>query len=327
MNLSRVDNFESQARAKIIVWVVAASILVLLPFSVNNLIEHAYMLGYGSLLIVALLAFNGWFSLKGCYYPLMTLAVLTPAIMLLLFYAFQQQGIIGALWCYPAIISFYFMLPERQAWLANALLMLMAVPSAIHFLDPHLTARVIATLVCVSVFAVIFVRIISKQQQQLKQLAMTDSLTGLSNRVMLHTCLEQATDSSERRSYPSCLIALDLDHFKKINDELGHGAGDRVLKGIGHLLSSHIRRSDQVFRLGGEEFLIVLHESDLQQAVTVAEILRNKVETSRFLPDRVITVSGGVAVHQPGEHWRDWLKRSDDLLYQAKQSGRNRILS
>jgi len=123
------------------------------------------------------------------------------------------------------------------------------------------------------------------------------------------------------------LISLDLDNFKKINDTLGHDAGDDVLRGIGKLLQKRIRRSDKVFRLGGEEFLILLYETDSAQGLLVAEELRKKIESMRLLPDRSVTTSVGVATLQPKEDWRDWMKRSDDNLYRAKKEGRNRVLA
>ncbi|MCX4186557.1 GGDEF domain-containing protein [Methylophaga sp. OBS4] len=317
----------SLIQVKTILWVAIAAVFVITPFSINNLIQHRYLLGFGSLGVILILISNAWICLRGRYYPFLTLFGLVPAIIVFLGLAIHRQGMIGALWCYPAVISFYFMLPERQAWIANITLLAMAIPFSWFFIDAALAARVTATLLCVSVFSVIFVRVISAQQQELHELAMTDALTGLSNRVLLHGTLEHAVQQHERRKAPMTLVTLDLDHFKDINDNLGHAAGDKVLRGIGKLLLQRIRRADKVFRLGGEEFLILLYDTNAEDGWRVAEELRQSIEAMPLLPEHIVTTSIGVATLEPGEHWRDWMKRSDENLYRAKKEGRNRIVA
>ena len=318
---------ESPIRVKTIVGVAVVVFVFLMPFSLYNFFQEKYILGTGSLSVVLLMAINAWNCWHGRYYPFLILIGLAPIIVIFLGFAIYQQGLIGLLWCYPAVISFYFMLPERYAWGANIVLLAMSLPMSWLFLDAELASRATATLLCVSAFAVIFVRVISIQQNELHDLAMTDSLTGLSNRVQLHGSLEQAVQMYERHVIPMTLISLDLDNFKKINDTLGHDAGDDVLRGIGKLLQKRIRRSDKVFRLGGEEFLILLYETDAKEGFLVAEELRKKIESMRLLPDRSVTTSLGIATLQPNENWRDWMKRSDDNMYHAKKQGRNRVVA
>ncbi|WP_417551090.1 GGDEF domain-containing protein [Methylophaga sp.] len=318
---------ESPIRVKIIVGVALVVFVLVMPFSIYNFFLQRYILGIGTLLIVFLMAINAWNCWHGRYYPLLILVGLAPIIILFLGLAFYQQGVIGLLWCYPSVISFYFMLPERYAWTANIVLLIMALPMSWLFLDAELASRATATLICVSAFAVIFVRVISIQQHELHDLAMTDSLTGLANRVQLHGSLEHAVQQYERHLAPMTLIELDLDNFKTINDTLGHDAGDDVLRGIGKLLQKRIRRSDKVFRLGGEEFLILLYETDSAQGLQLAEELRQTIEVMPLLPDRSVTASLGIATLQPNENWRDWMKRSDDNLYRAKKGGRNRAVA
>ena len=317
---------ESPVRVKTIVGVAFVVFVFLMPFSIYNFFLERYILGVGSLSVVLLIAINAWNCWYGRYYPLMILFGLAPISVVFLGFTIYQQGLIGLLWCYPAVICFYFMLPERYAWGANIILLVMALPMSWQFLDIALAARATATLLCVSAFAIIFVRVINAQQHELHELAMTDSLTGLANRVQLHDSLEQAVQQHDRRQVPMSLIALDLDNFKFINDTLGHDAGDEVLRGVGNLLQKRIRRSDKVFRLGGEEFLILLYDTDAAQSWLVAEELRKTIESMLLLPDRRVTTSLGVATLQPKEHWRDWMKRSDDNLYLAKKQGRNRVV-
>jgi diguanylate cyclase (GGDEF)-like protein len=305
--------------------VAVVGLVLLTPFSINNFIQGRYLLGVGSLAIIVVLAVNAWTTSRGRHHTWLVLAGLVPVVIFFLTVAFRKQGVIGALWCYPALISFYFMLPERSAWLANAALLTVAVPEAWSVLEHPLAVRVAVTLLAVSTFSAIFVRVISVQQRNLHAHAVTDPLTGLSNRILLSSTLEQAVQQSRRTSTPMTLATLDLDHFKSINDTLGHDAGDKVLGAIGELLRTRIRRSDKVFRLGGEEFLLLLHDTDADHARQLAEDLRHTVESRALLPDRRITASLGLATLQTDEDWASWMKRADENLYRAKKAGRNRV--
>jgi diguanylate cyclase (GGDEF)-like protein len=305
--------------------VALVGLVLLTPFAINNFLQHRYLLGAGSLAIVVLLAVNAWTTIRGRYHVSLIFAGIVPAILFFLVLAFRDQGVIGALWCYPAVISFYFMLPERSAWLANGALLAVAVPQAWAVLEHPLAVRVAVTLLAVSTFSAVFVRVITVQQRKLHDHAVTDPLTGLSNRILLDSMLEQAVQQHRRAGIPMTLVALDLDHFKSINDTLGHDTGDTVLRGIGALLRGRIRRSDRVFRLGGEEFLLLLHDTDAEHARRLAEDLRYAVESLPLLPDRPVTASLGLATLETDEDWRDWMRRADESLYRAKAAGRNRV--
>jgi diguanylate cyclase (GGDEF)-like protein len=306
---------------------VAVTALVLLtPFAINNFAQGRYLLGVGSLGIVAMLGVSAWGSSRGRHYPLLTFVGLVPAIILFLMLAFRGQGVIGALWCYPAVVSLYFMLPERQAWAANVVLLGLAMPQAWDVLDPAVAVRVAATLAAVSIFAAIFVRVITSQQRRLEEQAVTDPLTGLFNRTLLAATLEQAVEQHGRTGAPMTLLALDLDHFKTINDTLGHDVGDDVLRSVGGLLRQRVRRADRVFRVGGEEFLVLLHATGAERGVGVAEELRSAVETLPAVAGRSVTTSIGVAALRSGERWKEWMKRADANMYRAKAAGRNGVM-
>ena len=119
---------------------------------------------------------------------------------------------------------------------------------------------------------------------------------------------------------------MDLDHFKSINDSYGHDVGDEVLAEVSVLLRSRLRASDQVFRMGGEEFLAILHHTDLLGAERVGRELCDLIAGSTIVPQQQVTISGGVAVLSQGESWTEWLKRADECLYRAKRQGRNRVV-
>jgi len=322
------SNYISDFRSKTTFGLAFTSVLLLTPFSIYQLaIEGNLIIGAMALSIVGIFAFNAWNCKRGQYNSMLTFLVLAPVIIFYLAYAFQEVGYISMFWCYPAVLSFYFMLPERQAWIANTLFVLVVMPQAWQVLEFEHSIRFLVSLLMVIIFAGLFLRVIMNQQQKLEGLALNDSLTGLLNRTSLHETLEHVISQSERLGLPATIILLDLDHFKKINDTLGHDVGDAVLRDVGKYLNDRIRHSDKVFRLGGEEFLVVLYDTDYLVGVEVAEELRRGISSLSTLADSNITTSIGLATLLHNENWNEWMKRCDDNLYQAKLAGRNKVVS
>ncbi|MCP4902089.1 MAG: GGDEF domain-containing protein [bacterium] len=313
--------------AKTNLGVAVAALFLLSPFAVNHLINGRLFMGAGAAAIVAILTVNAWSILRGRMVSWLTPIALVPAITAYLVVCFRQQGAIAAFWSYPALISFYFMLSPRQARIANLVLLAVIIPEASSVLPPALTIRFAATLLAVSIFSTIFVCILSRQRYLLRKMAVTDQLTGLLNRKTLDPSLDRAVQQSRRTGTPMTLIALDLDNFKSVNDTFGHEAGDKVLHAVGSTLRERLRGSDQVFRLGGEEFLALLFDTDSDHGNLIAEELRTSIAALDILPTRKITVSLGLAGLRPDETWKDWWKRADDNLYRAKSAGRNRIVA
>ena len=303
-----------------------AGILLLAPFTVNHLRQGRLLLAAGTGVIVVVMAALAWIGKQDRYHPWLAFGGLTPAMLFFLAVSFIEQGVIGALWCFPAVLMFYFTLPERMAWAANAALYAMAVPLSATLLELPIAARVAATLLGVSAFSAVFVRVIDEQRRALEARAFSDSLTGLHNRALLSATLEQAMEQSRRTGLPMTLLALDLDWFKAINDGLGHQAGDTALRGVADILRTRIRRSDRAFRLGGEEFLAFLYGTDQERGRQVAEELRTAVASQPLIPGRSVTVSIGVASYSGDRDWETWLKRCDENLYGAKAKGRNAVV-
>ncbi|CFQ61368.1 diguanylate cyclase [Yersinia frederiksenii] len=164
-------------------------------------------------------------------------------------------------------------------------------------------------------------------EQALEHAALRDPLTDLGNRRQFFPLVEHAHAQSQRYGQNFSLILLDVDHFKSINDQLGHHKGDEVLILLARTLESIIRECDIVFRWGGEEFVILLPLTDLNGALQVAESIRETIQMicQPNLPQ--LTVSLGVAQHQVGEDTDSLFKRMDEALYRAKASGRNRVLA
>lgn len=163
---------------------------------------------------------------------------------------------------------------------------------------------------------------------KLNQLATQDPLTQVANRFQFDKALEHAISISQRYGRTFSILLIDIDFFKEINDTYGHLIGDEVLKTLAHTLVNGIRKSDVIARWGGEEFVILLPDSELSSALKLAEALRAKIAGSNFSPvQKSITCSIGVARWNESETADELLKRVDEKLYRAKESGRNKVVS
>jgi two-component system cell cycle response regulator len=177
-------------------------------------------------------------------------------------------------------------------------------------------------------------RIVELQQRlvsansALRHAASHDFLTSLWNRAAIMTFLQREVARSLRGRSTLGVILVDVDHFKKVNDELGHESGDYVLQDIAKRLSSSLREYDGVGRYGGEEFLLVMPGCDLPTIVRRANVIREMISSTPVrtpLRATMVTVSMGVAVVEPSTNAESLLRRADIALYQAKHNGRNRV--
>jgi diguanylate cyclase (GGDEF)-like protein len=160
------------------------------------------------------------------------------------------------------------------------------------------------------------------------QASLKDPLTGAGNRMALEQALNREIDISRRYGQALSVIMLDMDHFKNINDTYGHHAGDSALRAVALLLKEQLRNIDMAFRFGGEEFVLLLANTDTQAAAIVGERIRLAIEKLPLLVgEKTVQLSAslGCATYQPGESQQALLQRADQALYDAKHSGRNRL--
>ncbi|UZE13381.1 sensor domain-containing diguanylate cyclase [Pseudomonas sp. B21-053] len=185
-------------------------------------------------------------------------------------------------------------------------------------------------LICLLVTSIVLVllnRVIKRYQGKIQAQAILDSLTELPNRRGFDLLAAQAMHEAQREPKPLTALLLDLDHFKVLNDTHGHLAGDQVLIGFARDLESCLRHSDIVCRWGGEEFIVLLKDTDGETGQKIAEKIRQHVEKQRYAYDGKelqLTVSIGLTTLQPDETLHTLLSRADHAMYRAKQAGRNR---
>lgn len=163
-------------------------------------------------------------------------------------------------------------------------------------------------------------------KNELEYAASRDPLTGLWNRRHFLDLQGKARQQKRRNDVDYSLLILDVDHFKNINDQLGHDKGDEALVLLARTLENRVRETDSVCRWGGEEFIILLPQTDIENAACLAECLRTSVTEMQIPELPRMTVSIGVAQHQHEETTESLLKRADAALYQAKAAGRNRVV-
>ncbi|MEE4329746.1 MAG: GGDEF domain-containing protein [Wenzhouxiangella sp.] len=197
--------------------------------------------------------------------------------------------------------------------------------------DPFQLAAFLLHLVFIFVVTMALTIILFREKEiEVMSVARKDPLTGLHNRLSLGEFSEQALAEALRSGEPLSVVLLDIDHFKRFNDDFGHQTGDAILKSVAERLAGVLRDSDAAFRLGGEEFIIVLPRATVAQATQVAERIRSSLAdaANAVAADAVrLTASFGVVEWTaPDETWDGLIGRADTALYQAKHDGRDRVV-
>jgi diguanylate cyclase (GGDEF)-like protein len=173
---------------------------------------------------------------------------------------------------------------------------------------------------------------LTQARRQMEVLAMYDGLTGLFNRRAIEEQAGVELNHASRKGWPLSIVLLDIDHFKSINDQYGHKVGDYTLRQLAQIISENLRRYDRAGRWGGEEFIVILPDTQLPEAITAAERLRSKIAETKFFLENGESFSVHISL---GVAWASgryppltkFVDAADQALYQAKHSGRNRVCS
>jgi diguanylate cyclase (GGDEF)-like protein len=162
--------------------------------------------------------------------------------------------------------------------------------------------------------------------EKFEKRANIDALTEAYSRAKFDNLLHSEFSRSTRYLNPLTILFLDIDHFKQVNDTYGHDVGDMVLKTFAKIISSNIREFDVFARWGGEEFILMLPQTNINDGYKLAEKLRNSISSHRFDKINKITCSIGISMLNKGDTKKDLIKRADNALYKAKTNGRNRTI-
>lgn len=299
--------------------------LGILPFALYRLATGEYLIALVDAAIVLSLVVavtHAWRSGDASRAGLFMAAVNTlgcTAIVLL----FGRHGLF---WAYVVLGTNFFLTTRQAAAIANILMLAILIGHSALYASNLEMITFAVTSGLVTLYSFIFALRTARQREVLEKLATHDALTGIGNRRLLETELARAGQIQARGGQDFGLAVFDIDHFKRVNDNFGHDVGDRVLKDYVRIVSRNTRKQDRLFRLGGEEFVLLMPDTDGEKLVAAIAHVHDRLREQLRGPDGPVSVSIGGARLRPGENWSDWLNRADAALYAAKRGGRNRAV-
>ena len=309
-------------RDRIMYPMASVAVLLLLPFMLYDWIVGQRLLVAMMGVVVVPLALDALALRRGRAPPVAYGWLLVP-VAAAIATSLLKDGVHGAMWCYPAILFCYFVLPGWQATVGAVGLLAMTAVLVARVLGIATMVRFVVTAGLIVVILNIILSVVGHLQRKLYKQATTDPLTGALNRRQLATTLDEAIEHARRSGLPVSLLAFDLDHFKQVNDRYGHAAGDAALQRVVALVHERSRRIDRLFRMGGEEFALLLPGTSEADALRLADALRERIAHAGWFAGAQVTVSIGVARFHLDQTPDAWLKSADDALYRAKAEGRN----
>ncbi|MEM7082211.1 MAG: GGDEF domain-containing protein [Pseudomonadota bacterium] len=301
----------------------AAGTLGILPFAVMRLSQGEWLIGFVDALIVVSMAALGIFVFRTHKVrpASIYLSILCTSGALLTVYL---KGPMQVFWTYPALMVGFYLLKPKEALALVMVATLALLPPLVSQMAFSQLGAVLVTLLITNSVAYSFSAQTRRQKEQLMELAACDPLTGTGNRRGLLLEMQRVQAQRNRLGTPSSLLLIDLDRFKQINDQHGHGVGDEVLIEVCRRITARIRQTDSLYRIGGEEFVVITHNEHIRSAAALAEELRKEVaEVPCSGVD--VTLSVGVAELVSDETSKEWLGRADEALYDAKARGRNQV--
>lgn len=320
-----VHRLKTDFRFTLIMAMGGLGVVIVTPFAVWRWLRHEpemAMFDLGILAVVLISLVWAWRGGPLHYVAYFSALAVTAAIVLTSLIAPET----GRYWLFVAVMFNALLLPRAEI---AALLSMIAVAVALIFAPPlpvFQHATVASTLVMTILFAYVFASRAENQRKRFETLAFSDPLTGLDNRRAFDAVIEQMLGEAATEGQAVGLAVLDLDEFKAINDAHGHDAGDQVLRQLARLMSDYLRASDRVFRLGGEEFVLLLPGTDAEGMQTRMDNLRRRIESGLRCGGQAVTASIGASAWRPGDTATSWLMRADAAMYRAKRDGRNRVM-
>ncbi len=305
-------------------YILLLLVCVLFPMLAHNVYTGQPLLAVASFILLSVIFANIWLLSRSRPAFLSPTLLLLLAILLILF-AVALGQLHSLFWLYPLLAGLPVMLRSRRAILIGVVSGAMALPLV--FANFPLTMAVVisVSLGLTWLVSAWLVFAVTEQSRRLRDMAITDPLTGAYNRRYLEEQARHALDAWQRFRHPAAMLLIDIDHFKRVNDRYGHAAGDQAIKSMVAVISARIRSVDTLCRFGGEEFVVLLKETGIGGARQIGEELRQLVAEARLLPEGSMTISIGVCEVKEALSLDHWFNLADSALYLAKSKGRNRV--
>ena len=311
--------------------IMTASIVAgttVLPFAIYRYLQGQYMIALVEVFAVCVIASIGFlvWKTRDTEHTSTGLSIIMVVGLVALNYLIGSSIFI---WTYPIIMTVYFLNPATR----SALILIPTVIALFPLLYMEKSAIELASSIVTVIITLIFSHLVSvkirQQKERLQNLINYDGLTGALNRRSLDDRLESLQSlyfrHKSRGTNISSVVLFDIDDFKNINDTRGHLEGDKILINLTKHIKKMIRKTDEFYRYGGEEFVVIVNGSNLFKAGELAEKIRATIEETELHRGLTVTASFGVAEIQSLEESQNWLARADKALYRAKRAGKNRV--
>ena len=299
--------------------------LIVLPFSIYRFVHGQIGVGIIDAVIVIAVSAVGviaWLPGQTARAGIL-MAIVTTTSCLVVSLLFARHGL---LWSYAVLTTNFLLTSRRMAMIANVTVFAILGSHPEVFANHVERVVFLSSGVLVTLCAYIFSLQSTRQRLALEHLAIHDPLTQAMNRRAFDIDLATTLQTHQLSQSPCTLAIIDLDHFKSVNDTFGHEVGDALLIEMVRSLHMHLRKQDRLYRFGGEEFILLMPDTDKHGARRGLDGLREEIFRTLRRPDgKPVSVSIGAATLEPGERGAFWLTRADAALYRAKNNGRNRV--
>lgn len=313
-------------KRRVSLFIALLSSLAFFPLAIKNLLIGQILLGG---LIIAFQC-TLLIEIAGIYYQKNTpwgFRLPLSLVVVIVVMAIHIFGTLASYWLFPVIISIAFLLPPKD----NLLTIFIIIPASILALVPHQTSEVLLRFslsisACAAIMYVV-VDAIRKLHAELFYFSTRDALTGTLNRYQLDSFLKKNIRLRQIGNESAVIAVIDIDHFKSINDLYGHDTGDKVINQVVEMINTHSRELDLLFRLGGDEFLLLFENTTVTEATLVMSHIGCRIQHTHYPNHAKVTISVGLAEVQRTDDPEQWVKRADLSLYHSKKMGKNRVCS
>ena len=294
----------------------------LIPFSVIRFSRGEWALGLVDLFgilttIVMMTHVYRTRRVKFANHLLATIALSGVSIIVLM------NGPLDTYFLYPTVVALYFLVSPNLALMMTFLAVAFVSPSLLVQMDSFQYMKFLVSLIGCVLFAYLFATTRNRQRDKLLWVSSKDALTGAGNRRALDEKLEELIQVYKRNKVDNCLLLIDVDNFKQVNDSKGHAVGDQTLIRVTETIQSRIRITDSLYRFGGDEFVVLVSNADLATSSRLAEDLRSLIDTN----ENEVSISLGVAQYLEEQTKEEWLRCADEALFAAKREGRNKVVT